>query len=136
MIGIDTNVLVRYLAQDDAKQSALATTFFEQSLTDDAPGFLSSVALVETIWVMEDLYAADREHVVAIIETLLHTSTVIVADAESVWRALAGFRAGRADFADFLIQELSTAAGCSAVYTFDKVAARDSGMRLLQRSPD
>jgi len=135
MIGIDTNVLVRYLAQDDAKQSALATTLFEQSLTEEAPGFLSSVVLVETVWIMEDLYATDRPHVAAIIETLLHTSTVIVADAEIVWRALLGFRAGRADFADFLIHELSAAAGCTAVYTFDKLAARDSGMQLLQRHP-
>jgi predicted nucleic-acid-binding protein len=89
--------------------------------------------LVETIWAMEDLYGTDRPHVASIIETLLHSSTVVVADAAMVWRALSGFRAGRADFADFLIQELSTAVGCTTVYTFDGLAARDSGMQLLQR---
>jgi predicted nucleic-acid-binding protein len=135
MIGIDTNVLVRYLAQDDARQSALATRLFETSLTEEAPGFLSSVVLVETVWVIEDLYGADRQHIASIIETLLHTSTVVVANAEVVWRALSGFRGGRADFSDFLIHELSVAAGCTKVHTFDKLAARDSGMQLLQRLP-
>lgn len=134
MIGIDTNVLVRYLAQDDVQQSALATRLFEQSLSEDMPGFLSLVALVETVWVMEDLYDADRQQIAAIVETLLHTRAVVVADSEAVWRALARYRAGKADFADFLIHESSTAAGCTAVYTFDKVAARDSDMRLLQRA--
>ena len=133
MIGIDTNVLVRYLAQDDARQSALATRLFETSLTEEAPGFLSSVVLVETVWVMADLYGADRQHIASIVEALLHTSTLMVADAEIVWRALSGFRAGRADFSDFLIHELSAAAGCTTIYTFDKLAARDSGMQLLQR---
>lgn len=133
MIGIDTNVLVRYLAQDDARQSALATAFFEESLTEEAPGFLSSVVLVEMAWVMEDLYGTDRQQVASIIETLLRARTLIVADAETVWHALPRFRVGRADFADCLIQALAAAAGCSAVYTFDKLAARDSGMRLLQR---
>ncbi|MCC6764664.1 MAG: type II toxin-antitoxin system VapC family toxin [Deltaproteobacteria bacterium] len=134
MIGIDTNVLVRYLAQDDVQQSAVATRLFEHSLREDAPGFLTLVALVETVWVMEDLYGADRRQIAAIVETLLHTRTLVVANAETVWRALAGYRDGTADFADFLIHESSIAAGCTTVYTFDKVAARDSGMRLLQRT--
>ena len=94
---------------------------------------LDANVLVETIWAIEDLYGTDRQHVTSIVETLLHASTVVVADAEMVWRALSGFRAGRADFADFLIQEQSAAAGCTTVYTFDRLAARDAGMQLLQR---
>ena len=86
--------------------------------------------LVETVWVIEDLYGTDRPHVTSIVETLLHASTVVVADAEMVWRALTGFRA---DFADYLIHDHSAAAECTAVYTFDKLAARDSEMQLLRR---
>ena len=131
MIGVDTNVLVRYLAQDDAKQSATASRLVEKTLTETSPGFVSAIVLVETVWVMEDLYSAHRAGIAAIIETLLHARTVIVEDADIVWRALAAFRAGRADFADCMIQAFATAAGCTVVYTFDRVAARDSGMTLL-----
>lgn len=131
MIGLDTNVLVRYLAQDDARQSSIATRLIENTLTETSPGFVSMIVLIETVWVMEDLYGADRARVTAIIDTLLRARTVVVEDAEIAWRALEAFRAGRADFADCMISAFATAAGCTVVYTFDKVAARDSGMTPL-----
>ena len=85
---------------------------------------------VEMIWVREDLYGTDRQHFTSIVESLLHTSTVVVANAEMVWRVLAGFRA---DFADYLTQDHSAAAECTAVFTSKKLAARDSGMQLPRR---
>ena len=60
MIGLDTNVLVRYIAQDDAAQSPKASTLIE-SLTVDEPGYVTQVALVEVVWVLSSLYAADRD---------------------------------------------------------------------------
>jgi predicted nucleic-acid-binding protein len=131
MIGLDTNVLVRYLAQDDARQSPIATRLIENTLTETSPGFVSIIVLVETVWVMEDLYAADRARVSEIVDALLRARTVVVEDAEIAWRALDAFRTGRADFADCMISAFATAAGSTVVYTFDKVAARDSGMTLL-----
>ncbi len=131
MIGLDTNVLVRYLAQDDARQSAIASRLIENTLTEDVPGFVSAIVLVETVWVMEDLYDAERGRVATIVEGLLRARTVIVEDAEIAWRAVEIFRGGRADFADCMIRAFATSAGSEIVYTFDKVAARDAGMTLL-----
>ena len=59
MIALDTNIIVRYLAQDDARQSALASRLIEQRLSKAEPGFISLVALLETVWVMEELYGAE-----------------------------------------------------------------------------
>jgi predicted nucleic-acid-binding protein len=92
---------------------------------------VSAVVLVETVWVMEDLYGAERARVAGIVEALLRARTVIVEDTETTWRAVEMFRAGRADFADCMIRAFATAAGSEIIYTFDKVAARDAGMTLL-----
>ena len=61
MIGLDTNVVVRYLTQDDAVQSAKATDLFERGLTEEEPGFVSVVAMVETAWVLERVYGLAAE---------------------------------------------------------------------------
>ena len=130
MIGLDTNVLVRYVAQDDARQSAQASRLIE-SFTPELPGFVSVLTLAETIWVLQDLYGASRERVVEIVETLLQTQTIVVSFADLVWQALAQFRKGKADFADHLIERLGTKAGCGVPMTFDRAAARDTGMTLV-----
>lgn len=134
MIGLDTNVLVRYLAQDDPRQSAQAGVLIE-SLTPDQPGFVTSVALVESLWVMEDVYAATRERLAEIVEALLQTDALVIESAEQAWRALAGFRRSKADFADHLIARLCEARGCATTYTFDKTAARDGVMTLVGAAP-
>ena len=134
MIGLDTNVLVRYIAQDDPRQSAQASALIE-SLTPAQPGFVTSIALVKALWVMEDVYAADRERLANIVEALLQTDALVVESAEQVWRALAGFRKSKADFADHLIARLCEARGCATTYTFDKAAARDGGMTLVGATP-
>jgi predicted nucleic-acid-binding protein len=123
-------VIVRYIAQDDPKQSPLATKFIE-SLSAARPGFVPAVVLVEALWVMEDVYGASRDRLADIVTTLLEVESVVVESAESVWRALAVFRKGKADFADCLIARLCAAQGCEATWTFDKAAARDGGMKLL-----
>jgi predicted nucleic-acid-binding protein len=130
MLGLDTNVIVRYIAQDDPKQSPLATKFIE-SLSPARPGFVPAVVLVESLWVMEDVYGASRDRLADIVTTLLEVESLMVESAESVWRALAVFRKGKADFADCLIARLCAARGCEATWTFDKAAARDGGMKLL-----
>ena len=130
MIGLDTNLVVRYLAQDDRAQSALATATIE-ALTRDTPGFISLIVLAETIWVMESLYETSRETVAGIVEAFLETDSLVVESAANVRRALTTFRAGSADFADGLIAQIASGAGCSETLTFDKRAARDAGMRLL-----
>ena len=131
MIGLDSNVLVRYLAQDEPKQSALASRLIE-SLTADDPGFVSQVVLAETAWVLESCYAADAARVEAVVETLLRTESIRVQQPDVVWRALRRFKASYGDFADTLIAEIAADAGCRVVYSFDRAAARRTGMKLLQ----
>lgn len=130
MIGLDTNVLVRYLAQDDAKQAATATRLVE-SLTPAEPGFVSHVVLVESVWVLESCYEADAARIGTVVETLLRSESIRVERAEVVWRALRRFRGGNGDFPDTLVTELAAEAGCRTVYTFDRDAVKRAGMTLL-----
>ncbi|MDR2506784.1 MAG: type II toxin-antitoxin system VapC family toxin [Candidatus Accumulibacter sp.] len=131
MIGLDTNVLVRYLAQDDVKQAALANALMD-SLTDANPGFVSLVVLVETVWVLESRYGANADKIAQVLETLLHIGSLAVDQAETVWRSLRRFKTEGGDFSDTLIAMLAHDRGCAQTYTFDKGAARYAGMVLLK----
>jgi predicted nucleic-acid-binding protein len=130
MIGLDTNVLVRYVAQDDPKQSPQATRLIE-SLTAEAPGYVSIVSVVELVWVLTGCYTSTRNEIGEVLETLLRTKEIVVAHADIVWKALRIFRAGKADFADCLIERSANEAGCSHTATFDRDAAKHCGMRLI-----
>lgn len=130
MIGIDTNVLVRYIAQDDPAQSKKATALIERECSESSPGFVGLVVLVEVVWVAESCYQASREDVARMVRQILGSRQLIVQDAETVWQALRLFEQGKADFADGLIERSASAAGCSRTVTFDKDAAK-SGMSLL-----
>jgi predicted nucleic-acid-binding protein len=132
MIGIDTNVLVRYIAQDDPEQSARATTFFETELTVAAPGFVSCVVLCELIWSLESAYRADRNAQADIVARLLSVNVIQLERHEAVARALQRFAASAGvDFADCLIAEIATEMACLEVATFDRTFARLSGVHLL-----
>ena len=131
MRALDTNVLVRYLAQDDAKQSARATRLFEQELSAAERGYISLVALLETVWVMESRYGADEALVSAILSDLLDTPTLEVQDAAAVRTALQRYRKGGVDLHDCLIVALA-AERKARVVTFDAKAARKLGMDLLR----
>lgn len=130
MIGLDTNVLVRYIAQDDLKQSLQAARLVE-SLSADAPGFVSLVAVVELVWVLTGCYASTREEIGEVLETLLRTKELVVEHADVVWKAVRRFKEGKADFADCLIERAAHEAGCKYTATFDLAAARHCGMKLL-----
>ena len=130
MIGLDTNVLVRYIAQDDAKQSAVATTFINK-LNNAAPGFVTLVTLVELVWVMQSCYKATKLEVVAILEMLLRTQELVVENNATASKALALFSKSKADFADCLIERSANKAGCLHTVTFDEKSAKIAGMRQL-----
>lgn len=131
MIGLDTNVLVRYVAQDDPKQSPTATKLIE-SLTVEAPGFVSVVSVVELVWVLSGCYGSTKGEICEVLEALLRTKELVVAQSDTVWRALRMFREGRADFADCLIERSANKAGCSHTVTFDQTAAKACGMQLVK----
>lgn len=130
MIGIDTNILVRYLAQDDEEQSPAASRIID-GFTPQEPGFVSQVALVETVWVLTRAYKMSREAIANIVETLLRSREIIIERPEAGYLALATYRMTTADFSDALIAHGGRLAGCSKTLTFDKGAASDAGMSLL-----
>lgn len=131
MIGIDTNVLVRYIAQDDPGQSKRASRLIEDECGAATPGFISLVVLVELVWVSESCYGATPVEVANMVRRILGIRQLVVQEAEVVWKSLRLFESSKADFADALIECLARAAGCSAVMTFDKAAAK-AGMTLLK----
>ncbi|MGC2638684.1 MAG: type II toxin-antitoxin system VapC family toxin [Acidobacteriaceae bacterium] len=130
MTGIDMNVLVRYLAQDDPLQSSRATRLFEQRLTDEEPGFISLVTLVETVWVLDRAYRLSMAEIAAAIERLLQADTLIVQNEQQVFTAMIALKSGKASFADALIGAVSAWAGCRYTLTFDRKAARLEEFRL------
>lgn len=130
MIGLDTNVLARYIMQDDPKQSPKATRLIE-SLTAEAPGFVSVVSVIELGWVLSSAYGLTRQQLAQAIEALLRTKEIVVDRADLVLQSLRVFNATSADFADCLIERSATAAGCSRTMTFDAGAAKLAGMTLI-----
>lgn len=131
MIGLDTNVLVRYIMQDDPRQSAKATKLIE-SLEADRPGFIGMVSIVELYWVLTSCYDLTNAQVRQALDLLLRTRQIVVDRADQVLRALKVFETGKADFADCLIERAAAAAGCEKTMTFDVSAARHARMTIIQ----
>ena len=131
MIGLDANVVIRHLTQDDPRQSPIASSIIEQRLTEQEPGFISIVALVEIAWVLESRYGATTREVADAAEALVVQDALVVEDHEDVVRAIEMVRNDRAEFSDALIMLLARRAGCSKTLTFDKRAAKLSGFKLV-----
>lgn len=131
MTGLDTNVLARYVMQDDARQSPRATRLIE-SLGADAPGFVSLVSVVELVWVLSSCYGLAHEQLAQVLDLLLRSKEIVVDRADQVLKALRVFRAGSADFADCLIERTAADAGCGVTMTFDAAAAKTAGMTLIR----
>jgi predicted nucleic-acid-binding protein len=131
MIGLDTNVLVRYLAQDDPAQSLKATELIERRLTEDEPGFISVVAMAEIAWVLERAYGLADQEIAAAIEGVLQAEVLVVENEQEIFTAMIALKAGRGPFADALNGALNAKAGCSRTLTFDRRAQRLSGFELL-----
>jgi len=123
MIGLDTNVIVRYLVQDDARQSAVANAFVENTLDAARPGFIGPIVLCELVWVLEDAYGYRREQIADALHRLFEVDRFQFEDAELAWRALDAYRAG-VDFSDALIALANERAGCEYTASFDRRAAR------------
>jgi predicted nucleic-acid-binding protein len=116
VIGLDTNVLVRYIMQDDAVQAAKATALVE-TLDAERPGFVALVSIVELYWVLTSCYDLTEAQVMQALEILLRTKEIVVDQAEQVLRALRACAGGKADFADCLIERTAATAGCTRTMT-------------------
>ncbi|MGB8887903.1 MAG: type II toxin-antitoxin system VapC family toxin [Candidatus Korobacteraceae bacterium] len=131
MIGLDTNILVRYFAQDDPVQSRKATVLIEGHLTEQVPGFVSIVALAETIWVLKRAYGLTEKEIAAVLERVLQADTLVVEHEAAVATALIALWEGYGSFADALIGAINDHAGCSQTVTFDRKALRLPGFQIL-----
>jgi predicted nucleic-acid-binding protein len=131
MIGIDTKVLARYIAEDDAAQSAAAARVIE-SLSAESPGFVPFVVIAELVWVLQFSYRFSKREIADVVEKLLRSAELMIENTEIVAQALRESRVSRADFADCLIERSAHAAGCQYTVTFDKRAASLAEMRLIQ----
>lgn len=130
MVGLDTNILIRYLTQDDPIQSPMATEIIEQRLTEQNPGFVSVVTMAEIVWVLDRAYGLANPEIVAAIERMLQTDVLLVENEQEVFTAMTLLKQRRGSFADALIAELGSRAGCLYTLTFDEKALRLPGFRF------
>jgi predicted nucleic-acid-binding protein len=130
MTGLDTNILVRYLTQDDPVQSAKATDIIERQLTSNDPGVVNLVTMVETAWVLGSTYGLGDQEIADTIERMLQADTLFIQNEQQVFTAMIALRTGRGAFADALIGALDAWAGCGRTLTFDKKAVRLGNFEL------
>lgn len=123
MIGLDTNLLVRYLTQDDAAQSKQAARIIDAAIEADEDLYLNHIVVCELTWVLSRAYGYAKDELLGVLEKILAAGQFAFEDKDSLWRALEAFRRSRADFADGLIGVKNSTAGCRTTVTLDRAAA-------------
>ncbi len=132
MIALDTNVLVRFLAQDEPAQARIAAEIVEGAADRDETLFLSDVVIAETAWVLTRAYKVSRSALADILHRLADARHIEMRDDDIVRRAATAFAKGKGDFADYLVRELSRESGCDHVVTFDRALWREEGFARAQ----
>lgn len=131
MIGLDTNILLRLIVKDDAKQHARVLNLLKKTLSAGRPGFINLVVLMEFAWTLRRAFKQSNESIVATVEQLLGVENVVVERGEIVARALWVSIDKRIDLPDALISCLNEAEGCSETLTFDEDFARSGAAKLV-----
>lgn len=131
MIGLDTNVLVRYIVRDDQQQTETATRLIESKCTPEDPGFINLIVLCKLVWVLSRGYEYDRPMVARVIRRILSVQELQVDDAELAWRAIRLYGQGKADFADYLIGLSTQRENAVVTYTFDRKAAESDLFKMV-----
>ena len=127
MIALDTNVLIRFLVEDDEAQSRRVTELVEGAVARDEQLFISDIVMCETVWVLSSAYRFSRAEIVDALSQLLRARSVVFSSADSIARALDAYRKEKGDFADYLIREHARSAGAETVATFDGALLKESG---------
>lgn len=130
MIALDTNVLVRFLVQDEPEQARIAADMIEQ-LTDTVPGFVGREVLVELVWVLERAYGYSRSEIAGAVDGLLSATELVIEAADDVGPAFELYRNDGFGIADLMIVAAARRVGAAELVTFDRKAARLPGVRLL-----
>jgi predicted nucleic-acid-binding protein len=131
VIGLDTNILARYLTQDDPAQSRRANAVITEAGRRGDRCAVNTIVLCELVWVLRNAYGVDRDTVAATLEKILDTAQFVIEDKDLVRRALADYRHGPGDFSDYLIGWRNRHAGCSETATFDRALSRSELFRLV-----
>ncbi len=131
MNGLDTNILVRHLVQDDRVQAKKATHFTLTRCTRESPGVINRIVLCELVWVLESAYEFPRRQIADVFEKVLMTNQFWIEDVSSAWIALRAYRDGLADYSDYFQARVKRELGCTQTVTFDKQAGKAEGFELL-----
>jgi predicted nucleic-acid-binding protein len=129
MIGIDTNVMVRYIVRDDLRQTIVATKYLEKHVSQNNPGFISQIVLCEIVWVLKKAYGCEKKVILQVIEQILNTKEFTIEHADSARQAFADYKKGDADFSDYWIGSANRFHGCDYTVTFDRRALSHPAFR-------
>ena len=132
MIGLDTNVLVRYFTQDDPGQSAIANQLIESRCSRSSPGYINHIVLCELVWVLRRAYGYDKAQLVALLDQILITAELDIENEALAWKALASWRSESADYSDYLLALVNLAGGCETTYSFDRKLTRYPAVTLAK----
>lgn len=130
MVGVDTNILVRYIVRDVSEQVEAADKLLE-SFTVDAQGYVPREVVIEVIWVLSRSYGFNRTEIANVILDLVDTESLVVESADDIVHAAVAYARGDGDFADLMILVAARRAGCETLYIFDRKFARLHGVTLL-----
>jgi predicted nucleic-acid-binding protein len=131
LIGLDANVVLRYLTDDDRVQSPKAARLFEEDLSEDEPGFVAAVVLAEVVWVLRRHYAQKRSQIAATVQKLLAADRLVLEHPQAVAGAVLAMMQDNVDFTDALIAGIGADFGCAHTVTFDRRASRLPGFALI-----
>lgn len=133
MIGVDTNVLARYILEDDPVWSVRATQFIDNECTPERPGYINLVVLAELVWLLRQQQDFSRDKITTVIQEFMEADNLVIAETALVERVLKQYKDGKADFADCLIVELNQVAAAMPTVTIDKKAALHKGFQHISR---
>jgi predicted nucleic-acid-binding protein len=131
VIAVDTNVLVRFLVEDDASQTERVRKLLQQAVDSDTSCFVSDIVMCEVVWVLERSYKLRRAEISQALRRVLRARNLAFTSSERLVRALEAYDQGRGDFADYLIREHARASGCKAVATFDGDLLEEPGFTAV-----
>jgi predicted nucleic-acid-binding protein len=123
VIGLDTNVILRYLLQDDPEQTRQANRIIEGQLSESNPGFINLAAVLEIVWVLRSLLKRTPAQIATLLENLLTSDSLEIQNEQQVFEAVFALKRGTGEFEDALIGALNSWSGCSHTLTFDRRAA-------------
>lgn len=133
MIGLDTNVLIRYIVRDDPLQAEAASRLIENRCSLENPGLINPVVLCEMVWVLNRGYGYNRITTARVIRRILSVREFQVSRAELAWKALRLFENGKADFSDYLIGLSNQREKAETTFTFDRRAAMSELFRMVPK---